>query len=89
MTSLFLKRSLLHFCYFYVTKHCLPNCEETTYTATVSAAPFRRCDFRSLGIEPLCSPAGFNVKERGFGGVDPPMWGTSALKQYRLAFYCL
>ena len=77
---------ILFCCFFFFTKHCLPNCEETTYTATVSAAPFRRCDFKTLGLNPLCNPAGFDAKEGGFDGMDPPMWGTSTLTQYRLAF---
>ena len=77
--------SIKDFC-FLLLLNCLPNCEETTYTATVSAAPFRRCDFKTLGLNPLCNPAGFDDKEGGFDGMDPPMWGTSTLNQYRLAF---
>ena len=65
----------------------MPNCEETTYTATVSAAPFRRCDFRTLGMHPLCNPARLDDNAGSFGRVDPPFWGTSTLNQYRQAFH--
>ena len=64
----------------------MPNCEETTYTATVSAAPFRRCDFRTLGMHPLCNPARLDDNAGRFSNVDPPFWGTSTLNQYRQVF---
>ena len=35
--------------------HCLPDCEATTYTATTSSAPIRRCDSRNLNLNPFCS----------------------------------
>ena len=35
--------------------HCLPDCEATTYTAIASSSPIRRCDSRSLNLNPFCS----------------------------------
>ena len=35
--------------------HCLPDCEATTYTATTSSSPIRRCDSRNLNLNPFCS----------------------------------
>ena len=37
-----------------ICDHCLPDCEETTYSSSVSSAPFRRCDYRSLGVSDVC-----------------------------------
>ena len=64
-------------------KHCLPNCEDTTYSTTVSAAPFRRCDQKTLGLSPLCDPVRFDETDGGFRGMNPPIWGQSAIKRYR------
>ena len=35
--------------------HCLPDCEATTYTASTSSTPIRRCDSRNLNLNPFCS----------------------------------
>ena len=35
--------------------HCLPDCESTIYTSSVSATPLRRCDTKNIGMTPLCS----------------------------------
>ena len=64
-------------------QHCLPNCEETTYKATVSAAPFRRCDFKTLGMNPLCDLNTFEETDEGLRDMNPPIWGTSAFNHYR------
>ena len=69
------------FCTF--LQDCLPNCEETRYTATVSASPFRRCDFRTLGINPLCDLAMEKGTGTSFATLYPQMWGQSAIEQYR------
>ena len=53
----------------------------------MSAAPFRRCDFRTLGMHPLCNPARLDDNAGRFSSVDPPFWGTSTLDQYRQAFH--
>ena len=71
-------------CQFFL-QHCLPNCEETTYKATVSAAPFRRCDFKALGMNPLCDLNTFEETNEGLRGINPPIWGTSAFNHYRQA----
>ena len=70
--------------HFYL-QHCLPNCEEIRYTSTLSAAPFRRCDFKTLGINPLCDPSAFEETDEGLSGINPPIWGTSAFNNYRQA----
>ena len=38
--------------------HCLPDCKATTYTATTSSSPIRRCDSRNLNLNPFCSLKG-------------------------------
>ena len=64
-------------------QHCLPDCEETQYTHSVSAAPFRGCDFKNLGLTPLCDMGGFGSEEDGdLAGISPPMWGTRVIRQY-------
>ena len=35
--------------------HCLPDCNTVLYETSVTAVPFRRCDFRNLGVSALCS----------------------------------
>ena len=55
-------------------QHCLPDCEETHYKASVSAAPFRGCDFKNFGTSPLCNFESLTM---------PPMWGASVIEQYR------
>ena len=72
-------------------KHCLPDCEETQYTYSVSAAPFRGCDFKNLGLTSLCDVGG-GFGGGGFGGggggsaglagLSPPMWGARVIRQY-------
>jgi hypothetical protein len=57
-----------------VFQTCLPDCDETLYTASVSAAKFRPCDFKNLGQTPLCN--------LGDADISPPIWGSSVLGQY-------
>ena len=54
-------------------KNCLPDCEATDYSVSTSAAPFRRCDHRALGLSTLCT---FNEP------INPPIWGQSVIDQY-------
>ncbi len=54
--------------------HCLPDCRTTQYTASVTAAPFRRCDYKNLGISFFCNFAAENI--------EPPIWGQSVIDQY-------
>ena len=35
-------------------EHCLPDCFGTHYEASVTAAPFRRCDYKNFNLSPLC-----------------------------------
>ena len=67
---------------FICEQDCLPNCEETRYTATVSASPFRQCDFRTVGINPLCDLAMDKDAGTSFATVYPQMWAQSAMEQY-------
>ena len=54
-------------------KDCLPDCNGTDYSVSLSAAPFRRCDHKVLGLSTLC-----NFKET----INPPIWGHSVRDQY-------
>ena len=58
---------------FGTCSHCLPDCSTTLYTASVTAAPFRRCDYKNLGISVLC-----DFEE----ALEPPIWGQQVLDQY-------
>ena len=53
---------------------CLPDCSTTLYHASVTAAPFRRCDYKNLGISHLCD---FDLN------MNPPIWGQQVLEQYK------
>ena len=53
---------------------CLPDCSTTLYHASVTAAPFRRCDYKNLGISHLCN---FDLN------MNPPIWGQQVLEQYK------
>ena len=52
---------------------CTPDCEKTLYRASVTAAPFRRCDYKNLGTSQLC-----NFEDK----LNPPIWGQQVLSQY-------
>jgi hypothetical protein len=56
----------------------LPNCDETLYTASVSAARFRPCDLKNLGLTTLCTLSSEDA-------IYPPIWGSSVLGQYEKA----
>ena len=57
-----------------VYKHCLTDCSGIIYHASVTAAPFSRCDFKNIGVSDLCN---FDVK------YGPAMWGQSVMDQYK------
>ena len=72
--------------------HCLPDCEETSFTSSVTSSRFRRCDYRSLGSTTVCklfdqdvNPKSFyhlaelEFKSRGFDGV--PEYSNKHLKK--------
>ena len=53
--------------------HCLPDCDTILYEASISAAPFRHCDYKNLGVSYLCD---FD------GTVSPKIWGQRVQDQY-------
>ena len=70
--------------YILPLQQCLPDCEETHYTASVSAAPFRDCDLKNFGLSPLCTFGGSDGGQGdGAANVNPPIWGASVIEQYR------
>ena len=58
--------------------YCLPDCETTIYHASVTAAPFRRCDYKNLGVSFLCN---FNGNILG-KQIQPAIWAESVIAQY-------
>ena len=56
--------------------YCLPDCSTTLYHATVTAAPFRKCDYKNLGVSYLCN---FDTKQ---SPSKPPIWGQQVIDQY-------
>ena len=65
-----------------IFQHCLPNREETRYSASVSAAKFRGCSSKNIGTSPMCKlPHSVTGKEPNPGYI--PMWGTSVMDDYR------
>ena len=81
-------RSFFPFCHYNIPhlsnfQHCLPDCEETLFSAKVSAAPFHRCDFRTVQVNPLCNLAILDGNETEFGSGTGPMWGADVIEQYR------
>ena len=67
-------------------QHCLPDCEETHYTARLSSAPFRRCDYKNLGMTPICQLGDPEYMSMSTGSINPPMWGGSVIDQYRKGY---
>jgi len=58
--------------------HCLPDCESTIYTSSVSATPLRRCDTKNIGLTMLCK---FN------GDVPlPAVWSHQVLEEYKKSY---
>ena len=53
--------------------HCLPDCTTTVYDSSVTAAPFRKCNFKNLGVSPLCH-LGSTIR--------PQIWSESLLAEY-------
>ena len=53
--------------------HCLTDCSGIIYQASITAAPFSRCDFKNIGVSDLCD---FDVE------LNPTIWGQSVLDQY-------
>ena len=66
-----------------ILQKCLPDCDETHYSATVSSAPFRGCDFQNFGLSALCNFDDGSGGDKDMPSVHPPMWGSSVIEQYR------
>jgi len=54
--------------------HCLPDCDTVIYTPTITTIPFRRCDFRNLGVSSLC-----NLEDPFLP--HPQIWAQDLLQQ--------
>ena len=55
-------------------KECLPDCDTVIYEPSVSTIPFRRCDFRNLGVSPLCNLDDILLPE-------PQIWAKQVLDE--------
>ena len=53
--------------------HCLTDCSGIIYKASLTAAPFSRCDFKNIGVSDLCD---FDIQ------LNPTIWGQSVMDQY-------
>ena len=58
-----------------VCSRCLPDCKNTIYEASVSAAPFRPCDHTNLGTSPLC-----DLESSDF---NPSIWTELVQTEYK------
>ena len=54
---------------------CLPDCSETQYTTSTTVVPFRRCDYKNLGVSYLCDLYDLNLPE-------PRIWGSQVIEEY-------
>ena len=72
-------RNLMNSISYDACDYCLPDCNTTIYQASVTAAPFRRCDYKNLGVSFLCN---FDDQIHG-KQIQPPIWGKNVLKQYQ------
>ena len=55
--------------------HCLPDCTETQFSTFVTSVPFRRCDYKNLGVSYLCDFKDPYLPE-------PRIWGRQVLTEY-------
>ena len=55
--------------------HCLPDCTETQFSTSVTSVPFRRCDYKNLGVSYLCDFKNPYLPE-------PRIWGRQVLVEY-------
>ena len=56
-------------------EYCLPDCTETQFTTFVTSVPFRRCDYKNLGVSYLCDFKDPLLPE-------PRIWGRQVLVEY-------
>ena len=55
--------------------YCLPDCSETQYTTSTTVVPFRRCDYKNLGVSYLCNLNDLDLPE-------PRIWGKQVIEEY-------
>ena len=55
--------------------YCLPDCDTVIYSPTITAIPFRRCDFRNLGVSSLC-----NLEDPFLP--EPRIWAQELLQEF-------
>lgn len=55
--------------------HCLPDCQDTIYETSVSAAPFKPCDHTNLGTSPLCDLEADDL--------NPPIWDNLVKDEFK------
>ncbi len=60
-------------------EHCLPDCSGTQYSTSLSVSPFRRCDYRNLGVSSLCNLNDATLPE-------PRIWGAQVIREYEEFF---
>ncbi len=58
--------------------HCLPDCSATSYQASVTSVPFRKCDDKNMGVSLLCDLTGDNT-------ISPPIYGSALHYEYQKA----
>ncbi len=57
--------------------HCLPDCEVTSYSASVTTLPFRRCSEKNLGVSSLCDIS------NGFTNLaEPAIFAADLIREY-------
>lgn len=57
-------------------KHCLPDCTTADYSTSISLVPFRRCDYKNLGVSSLCNLNDPRVPE-------PRIWGDQVIQEFK------
>ena len=57
-------------------KSCLPDCNSVQYSVSITAAPLRKCNYKNLGMSPLCR-FNVNVGEE----IHPAIWSASVVNQ--------
>jgi hypothetical protein len=56
-------------------KRCLPDCSGTQFSTSMAMSPFRRCDYKNLGVSYLCNLGDPELPE-------PRIWGGTVLREY-------
>ena len=74
-TSFGIERSMFQDMPDGVCDDCLPDCTETQFATHVTSVPFRRCDYKNLGVSYLC-----DFKDPFLP--EPRIWGRQVLEEY-------